>query len=118
MRQRIEEAVNIKRAIQKENDNIRMLRLRRYRREKANMEVNFVANNVNQCETYDRMIAMKRMETVKVRQARTQIYKHKRQEEEEARLLYNVLSLNKWEFLREKRAEYEGMVAERIRNRR
>ena len=58
---------------------------------------------------------MKRQESRRVRVARTEHYKEKRTVEAEAKLMYNVLSLSKWDFLRGKRAEFEAAVAERIR---
>lgn len=60
---------------------------------------------------------MKRNETKRVRMARTAHYKEKRIESVEAKLMFNVLSLSKWDFLRSKRAEYEDMAIERIRAR-
>ena len=60
---------------------------------------------------------MKRNETKRVRMARTAHYKEMRIESMEAKLMFNVLSLSKWDFLRSKRAQYEDMAIERIRAR-
>ena len=52
-----------------------------------------------------------------LRESRTARYKEKRADDKDRKLMYDVLSLSKWDFLRVKRAEKEAEVAERIRNR-
>lgn len=96
---------------------IRELRMRRYRREKANIDVNFVSSNVDECGSQDYLIAMQRKQSSKVRDKRTIDYKVKRSDEVEAKKRYNVLNLSKWDFLRGKRAEFYEQIEERIRNR-
>lgn len=64
---RIEEGLgNVKRAVASENEMIRELRLKKYRREKANVDVNFVQVNAQQCDDYEDMIAAQRKEKMKL----------------------------------------------------
>jgi len=110
VRTRVEEAVNVKYEIKKVNEEIRLLKLSKRIREKSNMDVNFVTMNIEGVHNHEEAKAIERAKSSRVREARTSIYKEKRIEEQEAKQLYNVLSLSKWDFLRVKRAEFETKV--------
>ena len=114
---RIDQAINVKREIQKVNQENKELKRARRIREKANIDTDFLAINAEGTESYviDKMLQMQH--TRNRRNHRTEIAKEKRETAKEDKHMYNVLSLCKWDFLRVKRADYEAQVAERIRNR-
>ena len=114
---RIADAGDVKKEIRRVNAEIIAYKRKRRVRESANIDVDFVSLNVDQAESFAATQVYNQEHNKKIHNERLQRYKLNREVDAEAKLRYNVLSLSKWDFLRVKRAEYEGEIGERIRNR-
>lgn len=118
VQKRIDEAINVKKEIQKVNSEIAALRFKRRKREKANMDVDFVNLNADTTENFIHDKQAQQDNQKAIREERVDRYKDKRDEAYEDKHRKNYLSLSRWDFLRSFRAEKESEVQERIRNRR
>ena len=112
---RIQETVNWKSGIKRENDLIKQLKQARRIRERTNIKDDFVVINIEKSETFAEQNYHKSMRNQQIRHARYASAKAVRKEQIEEKHRLNVLSLQKWDFLRQKRAEAEDNVMERLR---
>lgn len=103
---RIAEAVNKQAEIRKVNQEIKACKRARRIREKANIDVDFVARNVDATEIFD----IERHETLQklreIRKERTELAKEFREVNDINTFRFNLLSLSKWDFLKQKRKEF------------
>ena len=118
VQKRIDEAINVKREIGIVNKEIAELKENRRKREKANMDVDFINLNVDTTANHANLKEMQQESQKAIREERLERYKDKREEAYDEKHKKNFLNLSKWDFLRSFRANKEAEVAERIRNRR
>ena len=111
---RIAEAVNKQAEIRKVNLEIKGYKRARRIREKANIDVDFVAKNVDQTELWE----IEKHENLKklreVRQERIGHAREYREVNEANTFRFNLLSLQRWDFLKQKRKEYQQEIEERL----
>ena len=117
VQRRIEDAISVKREIAKVNQEIAELKLNRRKREKANMDIDFIHQNIDTTTKYVQEKLHNQEKQATERTKRVEEYKEKRDQAQKEKHRLNELSLYKWDFLRSFRADKEANMREMIRNR-